>query len=85
MKFWDSSVLVPLILDEPSTDEMHAILRADRNIVVSFITPLEVESAIWRRVRHARDNEARGLHLPFVTLDEELVAAARSEGFPVLP
>lgn len=59
MKFWDSSALVPLVLDEPSTDAMKTLLRDDPRVVVSFITPLEVESAIWRRTRHPHEDFAR--------------------------
>lgn len=51
MRFWDSSALVPLIVYEASTEQMKELLLDDRDVVVSFITPLEVESAIWRRVR----------------------------------
>ena len=49
MRFWDSSALVPLLSDEESTDVMQALFRDDRNIVISFITPVEVTSAISRK------------------------------------
>ena len=138
MRFWDSSALVPLVSDEPSTDALTALAATDRGILVSFITPVEVTSAIWRKARTIGNEEARsrshsrlaalqaqwvvvnafqdvvehalrlvarhGLRgadaiqlasarlirasnapMPFVTLDEELIYAARAEGFPVLP
>ncbi|HVG25819.1 MAG TPA: type II toxin-antitoxin system VapC family toxin [Thermoanaerobaculia bacterium] len=137
MKFWDSSALVPLVADEPKTDVVNAIIAKDRYMLVAFITPVEVESAVWRKARQMRNDLARqrshhrlaairgdwvviddygrvlkeagrmvaryGLRgadaiqlacaivgrppavLPFVTLDEELAAAARAEGFPILP
>ena len=129
MKFWDSSAIVPLIIDEPRTAAMLALVRSDVNMVVAFITPVEVTCALARRVidrradaeeftrllidswtviddyavvlaraqRLRRKHQLRGAdaiqlacalagpHLPFVTLDEDLAAAARAEGFPVLP
>ncbi len=137
MKFWDSSALVPLIADEPKTQAVIAILATDPSLFVAFITPLEVESAIWRKAQRTEEDSARqrsqqrlaglraqwlivddfrrvlseayrvvarhGLRgadaiqlacaltirpatpIPFVTLDDELAAAARAEGFPILP
>ena len=137
MRFWDSSALVPLIADEAKTEILNQHMATDRLLLVSFITPIEVEGAVWRKVRHMRDEVARqrcqqrlaslrndwnvveeflpalteahrmiaryGLRgadaiqlgcaivanpprgIPFVTLDEELAAAARAEGFPILP
>lgn len=137
MRFWDSSALVPLVADEAKTDLLNELVGIDPVIVVSFITPIEVESAVWRKVRQMKDDLARqrsqhrlaqlrtawsivanfqmaldearrmvaryGLRgadaiqlgcaiigrpqklLPFVALDEDLKAAARAEGFPILP
>lgn len=137
MKFWDSSALVPLLADESKTEVAKALATDDPAIVVSFITPIEVESAIWRKARGTVDEDARqrahrrlsvlrsewvvvedyaavlerarvivGRHglrsadaiqlataviargpgnLSLVTFDEQLAAAARAEGFPVLP
>ncbi|HYC90343.1 MAG TPA: type II toxin-antitoxin system VapC family toxin [Thermoanaerobaculia bacterium] len=137
MKFWDSSALVPLVSNESTTDTLNAIMAADPAVVVSPITPVEVDSAVWRKARQTRDEVARqrslrrlselrdrwivveeyaavfeearrmvaryGLRggdaiqlataiitrgnavLVFVALDEDLKAAARAEGFPILP
>jgi predicted nucleic acid-binding protein len=137
VRFWDSSALVPLVSVEESTPSLSALLDADRGILVSFITSLEVESAVWRKARVNRDPEARqrslerlaflrrlwiidddyeavldeartivgrrglragdaiqlasAIHirgestLSFVVKDQDLAAAARAEGFPVLP
>jgi predicted nucleic acid-binding protein len=137
LRFWDSSALVPLVADEPKTDLLKELVPTDPVIVVAFITPIEVESAIWRKARQIKDDLARqrshqrlaalrkdwnvvedfpqvlaeahrmvaryGLRgadavqlacaivvrtrkeMPFVALDEELKAAARAEGFPILP
>jgi len=137
VKFWDSSALVPLVSNESTTDTLNAIMAADPAVVVSPITPVEVDSAVWRKARQTRDEVARqrslrrlselrdrwivveeyaavfeearrmvaryGLRggdaiqlataiitrgnavLVFVALDEDLKAAARAEGFPILP
>jgi predicted nucleic acid-binding protein len=59
VKFWDSSALVPLLADENSTDVLSAIALEDPEIVVSPITPVEVDSALWRKARRMRDDVAR--------------------------
>lgn len=139
MRIWDTSALVPLILDEPKSEQMRAVFAGDPEIVTSALTPVEIASAVWRR-RHAgkisvaahqdadllfanlstswleypltqdtidaaigvmsryalRAGDALQLGSAlvaagetekphFVTLDEDLKAAARGEGFPVLP
>jgi predicted nucleic acid-binding protein len=136
VKFWDSSALVPLVSDEERTDDLKKLFEQDRQVVVAFITPLEVTSAVSRKAGVNRDlrREAQrhyavlaanwsvineyllvltnaerliahhrlrsgdaiqlacaligtgpGARIPFVTLDEELAAAARAEGLSVLP
>lgn len=139
MRFWDTSAIVPLVSLEETTPRIRELIAADRNVVVSFLAPIEVTSAIWRKARETKDDDARReserrVHdllepywtvvdevepiakiarrlvtrhllragdainlaaamyiapdisaLPFVTNDERLKAAARAEGFPVLP
>jgi predicted nucleic acid-binding protein len=137
VKFWDSSALVSLVVKEDRSEEMRLLLTGDPNLVVSFLTLIEVRAAAARRLirsssstrrdpeafvtflesawtvvddyslimaearRVVRDQRLRAADaiqlasvfilcrdrpkLPFVTLDEELAAAARLEGFPVLP
>ncbi len=50
MRFWDSSAIVPLLIGEPRTEDMLELLRQDGSILASFITPLEITSAVWRRL-----------------------------------
>ena len=57
MKFWDSSALVSLLIVDTHSTRADAIVRADALIVSSFITPIEISSALWRR-RHARQVSA---------------------------
>lgn len=137
MKFWDTSALIPLLADEPQTDAVRAIAESDPKLAVSFITAVEVDSALWRKAKRSADEIARqrshrrlaaleadwlviasfddvlhearrivrrrGLRAAdalqlasamllrptgvttFVTLDHDLAAAARAEGFPTLP
>jgi hypothetical protein len=140
MRFWDSSALIPLLVHEEASDAMRSILSDDPRIAASVITPIEIESALWRRRHHdemdaeqhmaaeemfaeltaswseiadiisaqrialdllsrhalrAADaiqlataivaSDATAASLPFITLDRELGAAARAEGFAVLP
>jgi predicted nucleic acid-binding protein len=125
------------VANEPTTEVLTAIANADPEFVISPITPVEVDSAVWRKARQTRDDVTRqrslrrlaalrerwivvedyrevleeaqrivaryglrgadaiqlgtavvtrgGAVLPFVALDEELKAAARAEGFPILP
>jgi hypothetical protein len=51
MKFWDSSSVVPLLLDEPWREVLLEILRRDSDIVVWWGTPIECTSAVARRER----------------------------------
>jgi predicted nucleic acid-binding protein len=140
MRFWDSSALIPLLIREDSSEQMRQLLASDHHILASAITPIEIQSSLWRRRHHQemdadqhttaeqafgklseswseiedtpvtrqialelitrhvlRAADALQLaaavvacgkdpqSLSFVTLDRDLAAAARSEGFPVLP
>ena len=137
MRFWDSSTIVPLVVDEPVSGQMQEHLGED-SIVAWWCTPVECLSAVARREREgaidpeesaraqaklsalveawieipptervrtiasrllrvhtlragdalqlaaatiARDAET----LTIMTLDDRLAAAARREGFPILP
>lgn len=135
MRFWDSSALVPLIVAESRTPEMGRLVADDPDIMVWYLTSVEVASALARRSRElpgeqqdaeslldameavwTRVDDARVVALArqlvavhrltaadalqlgaavwakrhedvrdFVTLDHRLAAAARAEGFTVLP
>ena len=49
MRFWDSSVLGPLVVYEQTTLPLRRVFAEDRAVLVSFVTPLEITSAMWRR------------------------------------
>lgn len=48
MKFWDTAALVPLVIDEPSTENMRRLLASDREVVVWMLTPVELFSTMSR-------------------------------------
>jgi predicted nucleic acid-binding protein len=58
VRFWDTSALIPLLSDEATTTKLQSLVQDDPNIAVSFITPVEVASALWRRLRQTRDDLA---------------------------
>ena len=51
MKFWDASAIVPLVTLEKETEDCRTLLAEDTDIVVWFLTPVEVISALTRRLR----------------------------------
>jgi hypothetical protein len=51
MKFWDSSAIVPLILDEDSSDYCAEVLSDDPDMLIWCLSGVEVVSALCRRVR----------------------------------
>jgi hypothetical protein len=51
VKFWDSSALVPLCVDEPATEAALALLKQDPDVVVWWMTPVECASALARLER----------------------------------
>lgn len=140
MRFWDSSAIVPILINEPNTSRTSSLLREDRECWIWWASRTECLSGLHRRARagglsaeelaiarrrlalferasatvlpaesiRARADRLLSLHplraadafqlaaalvaaeetpenLPFVTLDERLIEAARKEGFAVLP
>lgn len=53
MKFWDTSALLPLFVDEPATEACRELLMADPDIIVWEATSVELLSAIARCRRHS--------------------------------
>jgi predicted nucleic acid-binding protein len=51
VKFWDASAVVPLVIQEKETGECRKLLSEDRDMVVWLFTPVEVTSALTRRLR----------------------------------
>jgi predicted nucleic acid-binding protein len=51
MKFWDSSALLPLLVDEPSRERLLGFLEEDSEVLAWWGTPVEIVSALSRRER----------------------------------
>lgn len=51
MRYWDASALVPLLVAEPATEPMRAVLAEDAGIATWVWTFVEITSAIERRAR----------------------------------
>lgn len=74
MTFWDSSALIPLIVEEPRSRACRALRRAHRAIAVWTFTEVELASALRRLVR---DRLLDGDDAPAATVRaERLVATA---------
>lgn len=51
MKFWDSSAIVPLLVQEETSEQMRRVVIEDEDMLVWWGTPVECTSAISRRER----------------------------------
>jgi predicted nucleic acid-binding protein len=49
--FWDSSALVPILLPESRSEALTSLLVTDKEAVMWWATPLELQSALYRRHR----------------------------------
>ena len=68
MRFWDSSALEPLIVEEPSSEPMRDLAEDGRRIVVWWAASVECASAVARRER-ARDLDPGAASQALATLD----------------
>jgi len=57
MKFWDTSAIIPLCIEEPKSNEVKGILEADNLITVWWGTLVECYSAFSRLRREGLLNE----------------------------
>ncbi len=53
MRFWDSSALVPLHVDQAQTSEIRALYRQDRDILAWTLSDVEMRSALCRLARES--------------------------------
>jgi predicted nucleic acid-binding protein len=51
VRFWDASAIVPLCVREDRTEELGGLAKDDPGLAVWWVTPVEVASALARRVR----------------------------------
>lgn len=57
MRFWDSSGIAALLVEEPATEAARRFFAEDGDLVVWGQTPLEVLAALWRRRRRGQLDE----------------------------
>src|SRR5579885_1940801 len=51
MRFWDTSALLPLLVDEPARERLLELYQEDSQIVAWWGAPVEIASAVARRER----------------------------------
>ena len=51
MRFWDSSALVAIAVDEKATRSVRDLSREDPELMVWILSEVEIISALWRRRR----------------------------------
>ncbi len=51
MRFWDSSAIIPLLVQEETSEQMRRLVLEDEDMLVWWGTPVECTSAISRRER----------------------------------
>ncbi len=54
MRFWDSSAIVPLLIEEPTTEAVQREHRDDPELMVWWASPVECASAVARLEREGR-------------------------------
>ena len=69
MKFWDASAVVPLLIDEDTSQAIGAVRRADPLMAVSWLTVVECGSAI-ARAEHEQLLDQHEAAAAFARLDE---------------
>jgi hypothetical protein len=61
MRFWDTSAIMPLVIEEPLSTLTTGWLEEDPSVVVWTLTPIEIVSALERRVREGGLGEREAL------------------------
>jgi predicted nucleic acid-binding protein len=69
VKFWDASAVVPLLLDEDTSDVAGALRRGDPIMVVAWVTLVECASAI-ARAEHEQMIDRHEAAAAFTRLDD---------------
>ena len=57
MKFWDTSAIHPLLLEEKNSEAILGLLHADPDVIVWCLCEVEIESGISRRMREGLSRE----------------------------
>lgn len=67
MRYWDNSVLLPLVVQERATDVVRSLLREDRDVLTWWGSRVEAASALSRLGREGA-LEGAGLETAFTRL-----------------
>jgi uncharacterized protein len=51
MRFWDTSAILPLLVDEPARERLLRLLEEDGEVLAWWGTPVEIASALAQRER----------------------------------
>ena len=70
MKFWDSSAIVPLLVEEAESPLFARIYAADHDLVVWWATEVECASALARRARGQSGEMTGALDRAYAQLDQ---------------
>lgn len=54
MRYWDTSAILPLVIDEPARERLLELYRQDSQIVAWWAAPAEMASAVARREREGK-------------------------------
>ena len=57
MKFWDTSAILPLLLEEKNSEAILGLLHADPDVIVWCLCEVEIESGISHRMREGFSRE----------------------------
>jgi len=82
VKFWDTSALVPLIIDEPATSVMRRLIAADPDAIVWILSGVELLSVLGRLGRQTPELADRmpGVRLDAMDLFRHWAAVTHVEG-----
>jgi predicted nucleic acid-binding protein len=82
VRFWDTSALVPLIIDEPTTPEVRRLLSRDREAIVWMFTSVELLSTLGRlgRISDGLADLMPGVRVEAMDLFNRWVAVTHVEG-----
>lgn len=61
MRYWDSSAILPLLLEETRSNDIRQLVQEDAGIISWWGTSVECFSALWRLKREGVLDERKGL------------------------
>lgn len=79
MRFWDSSAVLPLALEDPASERIEPLLREDGEMVLWWGTPVECASAL------SRANGDRRLTPAHHRRAQAVLEALRAHAFEIQP